>query len=399
MTAAQKMTKARSALILDQPFFGSLALKLILVEDPTCQTLWTDGIHIGYSPKYVDELTMDELKGVLCEEVMHNSNGHQVRRQDREHKKWNQACDYAILQLIQKAGMTIPKDSLVSPAFENMEAEAIYNQLPDSPNGGQKQGTGSGAGNDQGQDGKSSQNLNSSAPVSGGEVRDMPGKDGNKPTEAEKAQNAQDWKIATQQAAQAAKMAGKLPGSLARYVEELLEPVVDWREALRQFVDQIARNDYTWTRPNPRYFSRGLILPSLYNQEIPPLVVAVDTSGSITEKDLQQFASEIDDILNQYPTTLTVIYCDSKVQSVETFDADTRPVRLHAKGGGGTAFSPVWKWIDDQGETPAAAIYLTDMCCSDYGDEPPMPVLWVNTGGYKATPPPFGEIVRLRSEA
>ena len=110
----------------------------------------------------------------------------------------------------------------------------------------------------------------------------MPGKDGNKPTEAEKAQNAQDWKIATQQAAQAAKMAGKLPRSLARYVEELLEPVVDWREALRQFVDQIARNDYTWTRPNSRYFSRGLILPSLYNQEIPPLVVAVDTSGSIT---------------------------------------------------------------------------------------------------------------------
>lgn len=404
MTAMEKMQKARAALVLDQPFFGSLALKTKLIEDPMeyiqppeQRTMYTDGVSIGFCPTFVNALPMEQLKGVLCHEVMHLANGHQCRRQDRENSRWNIAADFSINHLIKAAGMVLPPDHLDNAAFHNLEAEAIYNQLPQSQGGGQGQGKGNGAGGDKGQAGKPAQNSNLGDPGKCGEVRDLPGKDGQPASEADKAQNAQDWKVATQQAAQAAKMAGKLPGALARYVDELLEPVVDWREALRQFVDRVARNDYTWARPNARYFSRGLILPSLYNKEIPPLVVAVDTSGSITKKDLQQFASEIDDILDQYPTTLTVVYCDTKVQASEEFTAETRPVRLHAKGGGGTKFSPVWKWIEENAaETPAAIIYLTDLCCSDYGNEPAPPVLWVNTGGYKAAPPPFGEVVRLR---
>lgn len=403
MNAMQKMQKGRATLILDQPFFGSLALRLKMVEDPMQnvpeekRSMWVDGVTLGFYPPFVDSLSMDELKGVLCHEVMHLANAHHCRRGERDPNRWNYAADYSVNPIIKAANMTLPKGHLDSPAFHNLEAEAIYNMLPQEQGGGQGQGTGQGAGGNKGQGAKPAQNENLGDPGKCGEVRDLPGKDGGKASEAEKSQNAQDWKIATQQAAQAAKMAGKLPGSLSRYVDELLEPLVDWREALRQFVDQIARNDYTWKRPNPRYFSRGLILPSLYNQELPPLVVAVDTSGSIKKVDLQQFASEIDDILNQYPTTLTVLYCDTKIQHVETFDAETRPVRLDAKGGGGTRFSPVWKWIEEKAEeTPAAVIYLSDLCCNDYGAEPPMPVLWVNTGGYKASLPPFGECVRLR---
>lgn len=402
MNALEKMQKARAGLILDQPFFGSLALKTKLIQDnmeyiadPKQRTMYTDGVSIGFYPPFVDSLPMDELKGVLCHEVMHLAAAHQCRRGDRDGQRWNMACDFAINPLIEAAGMRLPKEALRNPAFANLEAEAIYNQLPQSQGGGQGQGTGQGAGGSKPGKGKTSPQSNSGDPGKCGEVRDMPGKDGQPATEAEKAQNAQDWKIATQQAAQAAKMAGKLPEALARLVEELLEPVVDWKEVLRQFVDRTARNDYTWTRPNPRYFSRGLILPSLYNKEIPPLVVAVDTSGSINQKDLQQFASEIDDILNQYPTILTVIYCDTKVQHVETFEQDNRPIRLDAKGGGGTKFSPVWKWIKEQGETPAAAIYLTDLQTNDFGTEPEYPVLFVNTSRTAATAP-WGEIVRLK---
>jgi len=403
MTAQQKMQKARAALILDQPFFGSLALKTKLIEDemlyipnPEQRTMWTDGVSIGYCPAFVDSLPIDQLKGVLCHEVMHLANAHQCRRGERDPQRWNTSADLSINHLIKTAGMVLPKDHLDNPAFHNLEAEAIYNLIPEPPQG-PGPGKGNGAGNGQGKQGKGPQEPNLGDPGKCGEVRDLPGKDGQPASDSDKAQNAQDWKIATQQAAQAAKMAGKLPGSLARYVDELLEPVVDWREALRQFIDRTARNDYTWKRPNPRYFSRGLILPSLYNQEMPPLVVAVDTSGSITKDDLQQFASEIDDILNQYPTTVTVVYCDTKVQHVEEFTAETRPIRLDAKGGGGTRFSPVWEWIEENAEeTPCAVVYLSDLQCSDYGNEPEMPVLWVNTGKYQASPPPFGECVRLK---
>lgn len=398
MKPIQKMQKARSALILDQPFFGSLALRLRMEEDPTCESMWTDGVSIGFSPSWVDSLSMDELKGVVCHEVMHLSNAHHCRRGDRDHVLWNQAADYAINPLIIAAGMTLPKERLDNPAFHNLETEAIYNRLPRPPKGagnqGQGAGSGQGQGDGKGQQGKPPQKPNMD-PGKCGEVRDLPGQDGNKATDAEKAQNAQDWGIATQQAAQAAKMAGKLPANLSRLIEDLLEPRVDWKEALRQFVDRASRNDYTWKRPNARYFSRNIILPSLYTEELPPIVVAVDTSGSVSNEDLQQFASEIDDILNQYNgTELTVIYCDAKVQHVEHFTTENRPIRLEAKGGGGTDFAPVFKHVAANLETPACLIYLTDLYCSSYGDEPEYPVLWINTSNHN-TKVPFGDVVRM----
>ena len=182
-----------------------------------------------------------------------------------------------------------------------------------------------------------------------------------------------------------------------RLVEDILEPQVDWKEALRQFVDRISRNDYSWRRPNSRYMAGGVILPTLYNQELPPIVIGVDTSGSINQGELKQFAGEIDAILNQYPTTLTVLYCDTDVRHVETFTAENRPIRLEAKGGGGTKFYPVFDAVNQMEEDPACVVYLTDMECSDFGPEPDYPVLWVNTGS-RCKQPPFGEMIRFRHD-
>jgi len=406
MTAEQKMRKARSALILDQPFFGSLALKTKLIEDdmlyipnPEQRTMWTDGVSIGYCPAFVDSLPIDQLKGVLCHEVMHLANAHQCRRGERDPQHWNIAADYAINPLIEAAGMQLPKDTLLSPAFANLEAEAIYNLLPEPPQG-PGPGKGNGAGNGPGKQGKGPQEPNLGDPGKCGEVRDLPGKDGQPASESDKAQNAQDWKIATQQAAQAAKMAGKLPGSLARYVDELLEPVVDWREALRQFIDRTARNDYTWKRPNPRYFSRGLILPSLYNQEIGAAATYRDTSGSTyTDQFQNQFASELDDMMGQYNMTVIDSCFDTRITQTEIITPDMRPLKLTAKGGGGTDFAPIFEHVATLEEPPACIIVLTDMCCSSFGTDPGIPVLWVNLGGYQANPPPFGEVVRIRASA
>jgi predicted metal-dependent peptidase len=143
----------------------------------------------------------------------------------------------------------------------------------------------------------------------------------------------------------------------------------------------------------------GVILPTLYNQELPPLVIGVDTSGSINQDELKQFAGEIDDILNQYPTTLTVIYCDTSVAGIETFTAEDRPIRLEAKGGDGTKFSPVFAAANKMDDPPACLVYLTDMEVreSDFGPAPEYPVLFVNTGK-KCKEPPFGEMIRFRRD-
>lgn len=395
MTAIEtKIVKARTAIVLEQPFFGALALRLPLVEDKSCKTMWVDGVSMGYNPEYVESLDLEELKGVICHEVLHIAAGHHCRMQGREPKKWNQAADYPINNAIDacdKPKIILPGKAL--RGHDGLEAEAVYAQLPDPPEDdkGKDKGDKDGDG-DQPQD-------NSSGGT--GEVRPYPGPDkgdeddGQGPSEAELAQQEQDWKVAAQQAAQAAKACGKLPAGLDRLVQDILEPKVNWKEALHMFVAQIEKNDYTFARANRRYLSTGFILPSLYNQVIPPIEVIIDTSCSVSQEELTQFASEIDDILNQHPTTVHVTYCDTKVAGEDTFTPEDRPIRMNAKGGGGTRFAPAFEHISQKFEVPCCAIYLTDMECDDFGPEPDYPVLWVQTCGRKRDDIPFGTLIKM----
>lgn len=417
MTEAEtKFRKARANLILDQPFFGALALRIKTKEDATCKTMWTDGSTGGYNPEYINGLPMEELKAAMCIQLLRLAAQHHCRRGERQQGTWDRAGEFTVTPILKNAKndkgkniFSLPKDALYSQQYDNKEAEAVYTMLkeiedksqPPQSQPQQQPGPGQGSGKGKGKGKPQPGNDPGQGPPqpspAGGEVRDIPGQDGQAATDAQKEQGKQDWKIAAQQAAQAAKSCGNLPGDVLRLVEDLLEPQVDWKEALRQFVDRISRNDYSWRRPNSRYMSQGVILPTLYNQELPPLVIGVDTSGSINQDELKQFAGEIDDILNQYPTTLTVIYCDTSVAGVETFTAEDRPIRLEAKGGGGTKFAPVFEHVKSFDDPPACLVYLTDMECrkKDFGTEPDYPVLWVNTGN-RAEAPPFGEMIRFK---
>lgn len=402
MNARDKITKARAGLILDLPFFGSLALKLEVVEDATCETAWTDGSRMGYNPAFIESLSLAETKGLICHEVMHNACAHQVRRGDRDRRKWNLAGDYAINQVIEDCKIALPAGRPIDPAYKGMCAEEIYSKLP-SPPAGEGQGKGEGQGDkmspaSMGAGGRKSplkkgDQGGCSDPGKCGEVRDAVGAQGNTPSPADLTQSAEDWKIAVAQAAQEARMQGKLPAGLDRIVGEILAPRVDWRDVLRRFVDQTAKNDYTWSPPNRRYVYQGLYLPSVRSEEL-LLVVAVDTSGSIGAGELNQFASELTAILEDYKTSCTVIYCDSAVAHVEEFSSQDLPLRLHPKGGGGTDFRPPFAYVGAQGIAPSCLIYLTDLECSSYPAEPAYPVLWAHIGK-GGTKPPFGEEVKI----
>jgi len=359
-----KLTKARTALILQQPFFGTLALRLKFKIDPDCKTAWTDGITQGYNPDFVDRLSMDETKGLICHEVMHVANLHHLRQGQREGKRWNQAGDYAINGLITGAGMQLPQGGLINPAFNGMASEHIYNMLPPTPPGG----GGPGEGND---------------PGGCGEVRPYPGQD--------PALEEQQTKIAVQQAAQAAKAQGKLPADLARLVQDITESKVDWREALHRFVSQAAHADYSFRKPNRRFTGCGIFLPSLYSEELPPIAAAVDTSGSVDDTMVKQYGGELDGVLTQYPTTINVLYCDAAVQGEEVFTRDNQPLVLNAKGGGGTDFRPVFDRIATWDEQPCCLIFLTDLMGTFPKEAPDYPVMWITDGNLTA---PFGETIK-----
>lgn len=367
---AARITQARTGLILDHPFFGALALRLAMVPDATIKTASTDGRAIRYNPEFFDSLTDAEIKGVLAHVVLHCTNGHPWRMGDRDPKRWNVAADMAVNPLLKESRLILPAGGLDTPPdLIGKSVEAIYNALPEGNDGGQ-------GGNGKPQPGP-------------GEVEaPAPGTQ-----EADQAADLEaEWKAAAMQSAKAAAMQGMLPGSLARMVEELKRPRVDWKAELRRFIQQTARNDYAWTRQAARYLHAGLYLPGLKSETMPPLVVAVDTSGSIDAGTLVAFGAEIQSIMDETrPEALHIIYCDSSINKTQTHEPGDL-IRLEAVGGGGTSFLPPFAWVDAEGIQPAALIYLTDLEGPAPAQAPDYPVMWACTTRKAA---PWGQTISL----
>lgn len=389
-----KITKARTALVLDHPFWGALALRLRIREDPTCKTCWTDGIELGYNPEFIGGLRMDTIKGLLAHAIMHVANQHNTRRGFRKPQKWNVACDHAINPLLIDAGLELPETALLNDAFKGKAAETIYSLLPagDHPNDT------SGSGNDKNDSESQNPKSGGKDPGGCGEVRDFPGTGDDTPSEVEKALHEQAWKVALTQAAQVAKRAGKLPSGMERFIKEIVQPKVDWRDVLRDFLEKSTKNDYSWLHPSSRYLSQGIYLPGLHSSgDLERIAIAVDTSGSITSDDLNQITAEIFSILDEFPeTTVDLLFCDCEFQGHQEITFDDLPLKLDAKGGGGTSFHPVFEWLEKMEHTPTCLIYLTDLCCDEYPPEPDFPVLWVKTeDSIFATKPPFGREVSM----
>lgn len=402
MSITNKILAARTSLLWDHAFFGALAVQLELVDatdDPRIDTMATDGKRLYYHEPWVDGLTKEELVFVMAHEVMHNALEHHIRRQARDAGLWNKSADFAINgELVEyekamqcegkRAGWKMPKDGLISDRFTGLSAEEIYRLLEEDEQkggGGQRGGAVPGAG--QGSD-----------PGGCGGVIDACN-----PHDATAVAEARaDVQRQIRQAASMARgaNAGSLPAGVQRLIDRLVAPVVDWRQVLRRFIDDSSRKDYTWTRPNRRLLSRGLILPGLQSDGINHLVVAVDTSGSIDEEILVSFASEINAAFGDGNVDkISVIYIDTKVHRVEEFEAGDE-LDLRPEGGGGTAFSDGFRWINENAEDASAVVFFSDLFVTDFGEEPPMPVLWAVHGDRRtfdklASNVPFGECVSL----
>ena len=362
MSAAQRVRAARTALVLESPFFGALALRLRLQEDPGSGTAWTDGAAIGFDPAFVDTCTDPELIGLLAHEVLHCASGHPWRRDGREAKRWNVACDYAINGTLAAAGFQLPASALFDPQYTGKPAEWIFDRLPVEP---EPDAGGSGA----------------PAP---GEVRDAP-------HPAEGGADESEWRTAVQQAANVAAARGELSGELERFAAAAKAPAVDWRSVLQRFAQDVAKADYSWRRPNARYMPRGLYLPALHSTAMGRLVVAVDVSGSVDAVLLEQFAAELRAIAEDLrPAAVDVLYCDARVQRRESFEPGER-IELRACGGGGTDFRPVFAALTGE-DPPAALVYLTDLYGPAPEHAPEYPVLWACTS---PEPAPWGERVQV----
>jgi predicted metal-dependent peptidase len=407
-----KLTKARVQLLFQQPFFATLCLRLTLIPGPV-PTMATNGKVIYYNPAFVDSLTAEELQGVLAHEVLHCALGHHCRRGSRKPRLWNVAADYAINPIVLKNGMALPEGALIKPEFEGLSAEEIYATLKQEDSGSNSQSQGGAGGMSQGasqsksgcgSSGAGSQqaeplplidegDLNQPRPGGFGEVLDATDETGNPVSEAESTRQATEWAIVAEQASRMAKLCGHEPAGVELPLKEARQSKQDWRAILRDFVSASVASDYRWFPPNRRYVSSGLYLPSVYHEGIGKIVIGVDTSGSIGEEELRQFAGEICAVSEQaQPELIHVVYCDAAVSSTQEF-GPSEPIILEPKGGGGTDFRPVFEWVSQNDIQPICLIYLTDLCCHDYPASPPSyPVLWVTDSRRTA---PFGETIKI----
>jgi hypothetical protein len=219
LTPAVRIQKARTALLLDHPFFGSLLFRLGGRATNSIETMATDGVSLFYNPAFVETLNAAELAGVLAHEVMHPALQHHTRRGDRDRKRWNVACDYAINPLLLDAGLTLPKDVLIDHRFRGMSAERVYNLIEeqqdhDSLTGERHNQDGSSASEESGeQPNDLSAEGKPAAPTTPGgfgQVLDAPEPEGDDGDTV--AEQAREWKIAVEQAENIAKLGNLCAG-------------------------------------------------------------------------------------------------------------------------------------------------------------------------------------------
>lgn len=373
MAQVSKLSKARAALIIDQPFFASIICQLPMIEDPALNppTMATNGKWIKFHPEFVEACSHDELVFTLCHEVGHVIFQHMFRRGTRDPKKWNVAGDFIINDMLvnDKIG-TMPQGCLLNPALVQAgdgTTEGVYNLLPD-----QDDGKGGGSGYDQWDN-----------------CEDVGG------SAAEQSATEAQLKVMVAQAAQAARMQGKLSANLQRFVDMALKPKVDWKDVLRRFVSARAKVDRTFAKPKRRFIADDIYLPSLSGEQMGVIAIAVDCSGSIGDEELAEFAAEIQAIKEDcLPLRMEVVYFDSEVCHHDTFEQDDE-LHVEPHGGGGTAFSPIFRHLDRTQAEPVCCVVLTDLYCSDFGDAPAYPVLWITTA---ATEAPWGQIVEMHDK-
>lgn len=356
MDAAQMITKCRTKFLLNNPFFGALALRLKVRETEECETMATDGQELIYNKDFVSSLSFEELEGVLAHEVLHCAFLHHTRRGDRDPKRWNVAADYAInILLLEDFKFTLPEDRLYNPDYRKLSAEEIYNRLPPSP-----------------------------PTPRWGTFTDA--KEGDKAGSISEQEG--DWTVAVKCAAEAAKAISKLPGGITQLVEQA-QAKVNWKEQLQRIMSGHAATNYNWYPPHQLYLQRRLHIPTLSEPSLGRLTFAIDTSGSVSNEELALFTGELQHILgNMHFEELTIIHCDTEIKYAETFEsADDMGKEVYGRGG--TMFEPVFDYCNEHGTD--ALIYFTDME-ANFPEEPGYPVFWARTRNHDA---PYGEHIDL----
>lgn len=364
---ATMVEQAKMELAYRQPFFASLLLRRKLVETRDIPTACvdSDGV-ISYNPDFFAKLSRWKIEFILAHEIMHIVCMHLWRKGHRDPKLWNIAGDYYINSFLQECYVGIrPEAGLFKEGSHNFTTEQIYDSLKQEQDKG-----GKGEGQDQ-------------DPLAG-DIRIKPGM-----TEAQIRDREAMTRLEIASAAEACRSRGRMPYVMKRLLDEILNPKTPWHEILAKYFAGFSSQTQSWARPNRRFEP---YLPSVAKEpSMGTVVIGIDTSGSISPRELQLFGGHINAIFEQCkPEKVIVIYCDSEVSHVDKYTKEEYPVELHPYGGGGTDMTKILKYVEEQEINPDVCCILTDGY-TPYGNAP-FPVVWAITTDKTS---PYGETVNI----
>jgi len=402
--AMTKIRKARLKLLFTNPFFGTLIMNLP-VKDATdagwCPTCAVDGRYIYYNRNFVNDLSVDEMVFVFAHEVYHVVFDHFGRRSHRDPGFWNMANDFAINGLLVQDkigkmpekkvdvkdadGKSTQRVGLYDSKYLGWPSEKIYDDLVKR---------------------KVKKQLTLDVHIEMG--KDAQNSDGQKsnagiPIEVDETSLKKirdELKDKVLQAANAS--AGNLPASIARLVDHLVEPKINWRDFIRETIQSQLTSDYTYRRPNRRHHGGDVVFASLEREETVDVEVSIDQSGSISADMARDFLSEVMGITSQYDNfRLAVSTFDTRLYNRQEFTPENieEIYDYEPMGGGGTRIMSVFDYLKENNIEPKLLIIFTDLEDSSHGDPVYCNTLFlINNPWNKNILPEFGTWVRYEKE-
>lgn len=368
-------------------YSGVILMGTSAVEDGI-PTAYTDGVNKKYGREFISKLTDAELKGLILHENLHVALKH-IARFTKEFKEdphtINMAADYVVNDVIMEihrkdaSFIKLPDGGLYDEKYHNWSVREVYDDIRKN---GAPQNNHSGGG--EGQGSMDQHDFESAKELTAEEVKELSDK-------------------VDQALRQGGILAGRLGAKIPRVITDLLEPKIDWRAVLKEFVTSASKgnDEYTWRKFNKRMLANDLYMPSMENESVGELIVAIDTSGSIGGTELSEFASELASICNAVsPEKVRVLWWDMEVHGEQVFQDNYANIAelLKPLGGGGTYVSCVAEYLNKNRVTAEACIILSDGYVeNDIKWDISCPTLWVITQNNSFTPP-TGKLVKLERD-
>lgn len=410
LNGRERISRAIIQMLDKYPFYAELLMRSKIKELPEECKMRSMAVdmtgNILYDEGFVQSLDESGLEFVLLHETLHKAHMHLFRLNDRNVETWNIAADIVVNdELMNELHLHPPKEvkgiiptsdrDIVIPTpigeirVEDIDEKSVEDvfievekQMPPKQN---RKGSGNGSGDD-----KSGQGIGEGFDEHRYEFDGEQEKDGTTLAEAE--EKLKDEII---EAAFRAKKKGTLPAKFERLVDELLKEKIDWKSVVYRHVVSEIPYDYTLTRPNRRFISQGLYLPGVLKENL-HVIAMVDTSGSVSQKELKDFLSELRGILHSHENVkIDVLIHDTKIHKVHTLQKNDDFKSVKAIGGGGTSHIDCFEWVEKNGGNARLVIGFTDGHSQFPEKAPRQEVLWVLSGRYVNKDIPFGTVVQI----